>query len=117
MRLNEIFVSRMAFYSLIFLLIIIRSSISQELHFKFCYFYFGILSSLLMTFMSHFDQLPFYPCSSTTFRVHKFIISYIISKNTTMALGAHMRPHSYMYYTPSRDWGVKLLYNFFFLHF
>ena len=90
-------------YSLIYTLIANRSSISQQLHFNFCYFYFGILSSLILPFMSHFDQLRFYPCSSTTFRVHKFIISYITFENTTMALGAHMYPYSYMYCTSSRD--------------
>ena len=72
--MRHLFVSS-PFYTLIFPLIANRSSISQQLHFNLCYFYFGILSSLLMTFMSHFDQLQLYPCSSTTLWVHKFTIS------------------------------------------
>ena len=41
------------------------------------------------------------------FRVHKFIISYITSENTTMALGAHMCPYSYIYRIPSRDGALQ----------
>ena len=87
------------FYTLIFPLITNRSSISQQLHFNFCYFYFGILPSLLMTFMSHFDQLQLYPSSSTTFRVQSIFHFTYNFQNITMALGAHMRPYSYMYCT------------------
>ena len=72
--MKHLFVSS-PFYTLIFPLIANRSSTSRQLHFNFCYFYFGILSSLLMTFMSHFDQLQLYPCSSTNPRLNKFIIS------------------------------------------
>ena len=79
-------------YSLIILLIASRSSISQKFHFNFCYSYFGILSSLIMTFMSHLINYTFTLVLIQQFQVHKFMISQFHLQNTTMALGAHMRP-------------------------
>ena len=92
MRPNEILVCLPSIYNLIILLIASRSSISQKLHFNFCYSYFGILSSLIMTFMSHLINYTFTLILLQQFRVHKFMISQFHLKNTTMALGAHMRP-------------------------
>ena len=46
-------------------------------------FSFCIPSSQIMSFMSYFNQLQFYPCLITTFRVHKFIISHISFLITT----------------------------------
>ena len=79
-------------YSLIFPLIKFRSSNTLIIAQHFCYFHHGPLSSHIMTFMSHLINYNFYPCSSTTFRVHKFMISQFHLQNTTMALGEHMRP-------------------------
>ena len=62
-------------YSLIILLIASRSSISQKLHFQLLLFLFWHLIFSNYSFHILFDQLRFYPCSSTTFRVHKFMIS------------------------------------------
>ena len=46
-------------YSMIFALINIWSSISQEFQFNLFYFNFGILSSLIMPFMSHLINYDF----------------------------------------------------------
>ena len=106
MRPNEILVCLPSIYSLIILLIASRSCISQKLHFNFCYSYFGILSSLIMTFMSHLINYTFTLVLLQQFRVHKFMISQFHLKNTTMALGAHMRLlQLHVLYTFS-GWGV-----------
>ena len=51
--------SHLPFYILIFALIANKSSISKKFYFNFCYFYFGIQSSLIMPFMSHLINYDF----------------------------------------------------------
>ena len=101
---NEMLSLSHLLFSLNFPLINIWSPISLILPINLCYFYFGIQSSLLITFISHFFyQLQFYPRSSAKSRVHKFIILQFHLQNTTMALSAHIRPYSYMYCILSQD--------------
>ena len=112
MRPNEILVCLPSIYSLIILLIASRSSISQKLHFNFCYSYFGILSSLMMTFISYLINYTFTLVILQQFRVYKFMISQFHLQNTTMALGAHMCSYGYSYRTPSRDGTLRFLFLF-----
>ena len=62
-------------YNPIFALIAIKSSSTLILQINLCYFHFGILSSLVMTFMSHLINYDFTLVLVQHFRVHKFIIS------------------------------------------
>ena len=97
----------MAFYSLNFLLIAKRSSISQQFYFNFYYFYFGILSSLLMTFMSHLINYNFTLVLLQHSGFHKLsFYNFILNntpKNITTTLGTPMCPYGYSYRTPARD--------------
>ena len=71
------------FYILIFPLITNRSLISLIFEINLDYLYFGILSSLIMPFMSHLIQLRFYPCFITTSGFHKLsFYIFILNKNS-----------------------------------
>ena len=95
------------FFNPIFALIKFLSSISQEFALHICYFHNGLSSSQIMVFIS-FWNLQLYPSSSTKFRVHKLSFHNFF-QNTTIALGARMRPYSYMYCTLSRDRALQIL--------
>ena len=69
-------------------LIAIKSLVTLNIAINLCYFHvwhtifsiyvlFQFWHTMFFDYALHipFDQLRFYPCSSTTFRVHKFIIS------------------------------------------
>ena len=68
------------FYSLIFPLIKIRSSISQHLHNNFCYFHNGLSSSQIMVFISFLTNYNFTLVLVHNSRFNKFIISQFDSE-------------------------------------
>ena len=70
-------------YSLIFLLIAIKSSSTLILKINLFYFNFGILSSLIMPFMSHLINYGFNPYSNTNSGFHKLSFHiFILNKNS-----------------------------------
>ena len=70
-------------YSLIFLLIAIKSSSTLILQINLFYFNFGILSSSSMPFMSHLINYDFNPCSNTNFGFHKLSFHIFILNNNS----------------------------------
>ena len=78
----------MPFYNPMFPLIAIKSLVTLNIATNLCYFHvwhtifsiyvlFQFWHTIFFAYALHvpFDQLRIHPCSSTTFRVHKFIIS------------------------------------------
>ena len=108
---NEFWFVSPPIYSLNFPLINIWSSISPQLHFNFCYFYFGILSSLIMPFMSHLINYDFtlvlvQHSGFINLSLHNFIL-ITTPKNITMTLGAYV-PLRLLVPCTFSGWGVTI---------